>query len=876
MSFFWNLSLHPASAPALILSDQTQISYGALDQAAQIWAEKIKAATRDASCLLALEFETSVDSIAAYLGALQSGMPVVLVEPGHAGPETPLQKVYTPEILIRRETADAPLALHRNTVVTDPSISTPHPDLSILLSTSGSTGDPKLVRLSAQNIHSNADSIAQYLDVTSQDRAMLTLPLFYSYGLSVLNSYLARGAALVLNDDSVLEPKFWEVFQAAKATSLALVPHQFDLLEGSGFLKNAPAQAPSLRYITQAGGRLEPETARRFAAAGKTQGWDLVLMYGQTEAAPRISWVPPKSLPAAADTIGQAVPGGKLWIADEDGTEITASNIAGELVYEGPNVMMGYGQCREDLSRAAETPSLKTGDIAERTTDGFFRIVGRMKRFVKIFGLRLSLDQIEALLARHGHPTEAVAVYDKLVLLHREADQGETVRQIVSDEYDLPLSVLHIAPLAELPLLASGKTDRPALQRLAAEALAQDEANALPSSDVSISEVLAHATRSRTVGPNDSFNSLGGDSLSYLQVQMALEEHLGHAPQRWEDMKLSELEALTPKKDGAKWTQLNMDVLLRLAAICLIVAQHASNYPLYGGTWILIALMGYSAARFQFPSIKKGQAKAIAWQMLYPIIPLYFLIMVTYNLGRDDVPWKFYLLMGDYHIWVDSSSFLIVYWFVGLYFKLVLMLLAFAAVPYLRNSLARAPFILPFGLSLACLIAVTNIELTGLSDGRHIMWPIPHVGSHGFLECLPLFFAGWMIHVRDKIWQIPVIFAITIWNSALLMQLEVAFYTVVLLNIAVALLMSGLHINLPRSVNRVLQKAAGLTLFVYLLHHAVTYVARYTSLALPNFEAVIFSVPISFLVAYLGKRAFDYFDEWIRQPRVQKTKTSQP
>ena len=879
MSRFWKLggSYIDEASLALIFSDGTSVSYGALREMAASWREHLLALAEGQPCLVVLEFETTCEAIAAYLGALDSGLALVVSEPGHAGSETPLRQTYAPEILIGRGSGGGALEPRRlaspGRAVGAPTLA-PHPDLRLLLSTSGSTGDPKLVRLSGENIDSNARSIAQYLSITHSDRAMLTLPLFYSYGISVLNSYLSAGASLVLNDRSVVDPGFWPVFRDADATSLALVPHQFDLLEGSGFLEKGDELAPGLRYITQAGGRLDPDTARRFAVAGRSQGWNLVMMYGQTEAAPRISWVPPEALPEAADTIGRAIPGGHLWLADENGNEITVPLTPGELVYEGPNVMMGYARDRADLARNPETPELRTGDIAELTETGLFRVVGRLKRFVKLYGLRLSLDQIEALLGRAGLKAEAVAVQDQLVLLHLDPDRGEEVRRIVAEEYDLPPSILHVAPLKKLPLLSSGKTDRPALQRLAEKVLEAASSAVAPGAEADLAEVLARATRSRHVAPGDSFNSLGGDSLSYLQVQMILEDRLGRAPDGWETMTLAQLKALEPvavRRPG--WGQINIDVLLRLAAISLVVAQHVSDYPLYGGTWILVLLIGYSAARFQVEALREGRVWNLARNMLYPIIPLYFLILLAYQSFRDQVPMEHFALLGNYYVWEDSSSFLTTYWFVSLYAHIVALLLLAAWVPVFRRALVRHQVTTPLILAAGINLFLTALLLSGqYLEGREGLWPIPHVASHGLLECLPLVLLGWALFARQKAWQLPIILGLTLWFCVLLNAMGVAAYSATLLLASTALLATGLRVAVPRAVARGLQQAAALTLFVYLLHNAVVWPIRYSGVIdIPQPVGIAVVLLGSFALAAVAKAAFDTLES-----RLRRTEPSRP
>lgn len=863
MPYFWKFDASRLDDTALILSDGAKISYGELQRNAQYWKSKILSLSDGEPCFVVLEFETSSDAIAAYLGALDSGLALVVVEPGQAGPETSLRQIYAPEIIINRKPGHNAFEACRLDRIEgsggSPQIAA-HPDLRLLLSTSGSTGDPKLVRLSSQNIDSNARAIVEYLGILPSDKAMLTLPLFYSYGLSVLNSYLSAGGALVLNELSILDPEFWPMFRNTGATSLALVPHQFDLLEQTGFLEKANALSPKLKYITQAGGRLDPETARRFAIAGKSCNWDLVIMYGQTEAAPRISWVPPSELPDAVDTIGRAIPGGHIWLVDDEGTIITDPLIMGELVYEGPNVMMGYAESRADFARASETSALWTGDLAEQTEAGMFRIVGRKKRFVKLFGLRVNLDQIEALLSEKGIRIEAVAVRDILVLLYHEPDRGDEARHIVAERYKLRSSIILGAPLKQLPLLPSGKTDRPALQKIAEKVTEDQLSYALETKEASLAEILRQATRSCQVGPKDSFTSLGGDSLSYLQVQMALEERLGKVPDGWELLTLAQLNGLKPEATlKLGWSQVSIDVLLRLFAICLVVAQHASDFPLYGGTWILVLLIGYSAARFQSQAIENGHFKKLARNMLYPLIPLYFLIILTYWGLRDQVPFELFMLLQNYYTWPDTGNLLTPYWFVSLYAQIVGLLVLVSWSPETRRILKFNTFLAPLTLAMIVQAFLTLSIISGYYlSGREALWPVPHLASHGILELLPLVCMGWMIFTKEKNWHLVTIIISILWYSWILLQMEFATYTVILLFISVLLLSAKIRLPMPKAFVKILQNAAGLTLFVYLLHNPVVWFFRYSGwINTSQVIAIPLVIAISFSLAYVAKLLFD-------------------
>ena len=859
MTAFWNFGDDIMALPAILRPGMPDplLSYGDLDVLAEEWRGRIVAlAGAEGRPLVVLEFETSLEAIAAYLGCLRAGLPLLVLEPGQLSPESDIARVYAPELVIARR--DGEFALRAARPVRG---AVAHPDLALLLSTSGSTGDPKLVRLSGPNIDSNARAIAEYLGLTPDDRAMTTLPLFYSYGISVLNSYLAAGAALVLTGHSVVDPAFWGEFRAARATSLALVPHQFELLDRSGF---AGMDLPSLRYVTQAGGRLAPDLVRRFTAEGRRAGWQLFIMYGQTEAAPRIAYVPPEALPAAADTIGRPIPGGRLSIRDEDGAEITAPGRTGELVYEGPNVMMGYAISRADLARPKEVRELMTGDLAELTAEGFYRITGRLKRFVKLFGLRLSLDQIEALLEGRGITAHAVAVEDRLMLLLPDASRAEEAQAAVAREYELPPAVIHAAALAELPLLPSGKTDHRALARIAAAELERAAAAAPPPGTEGIAALLRQATRARSVGPDDSFTALGGDSLGYLQVQMGLEARLGRAPDGWENMTLAELEALEPARPG-RWSRLSIDVILRIVATSLVVAQHASALPLYGGTWVLILLMGFSASRFQMRSIVAGEPAKILTKMLYPILPFYLLLIVLYAIApRDALPLSYMLLLGNYHVH-DGGWLLGVYWFISLYVQLVALMALVSMLPRVREALVRAPWqTVTVALALVLLVEALVTFWPGYMNGDQVAQvPVPYYAVRGLLECLPIFLLGAAIQLAKGRGQLAVTLllaaAVVPLFTRILYTVEPEFWLIASI-LALAFLPP---VPVPSLLGRLLQTMASVSLFVYLLHPFVVHLLLYaTAFKKTHGNLVTISAALlcSYLIAWAAKRGFDWLD----------------
>lgn len=252
-------------------------------------------------------------------------------------------------------------------------------DLAILLTTSGSTGSFKLVRQSYNNISSNMNSIAEYLALSEKERAITTLPMHYTYGLSVINSHLSVGASIILTSNTLMQKDFWTKLKKFKATSMAGVPYTYEMLDKLRFFK---MDLPNLKTITQAGGKLSLLLHEKFAKYALENNKRFIVMYGQTEATARMSYLPYEKSLEKIGSIGIAIPGGKFFIIDSSGNKMNDPNKIGELVYEGPNVTLGYAECGKDLNKGDERMGvLITGDIAKFDKDGFYYITGRKKDF---------------------------------------------------------------------------------------------------------------------------------------------------------------------------------------------------------------------------------------------------------------------------------------------------------------------------------------------------------------------------------------------------------------------------------------------------------------------------------------------------------------
>ena len=330
-------------------------------------------------------------------------------------------------------------------------------ELALLLTTSGSTGSPKLVRQRYKNIKSNTKSIVEYLELSKTERAITTLPMNYTYGISIINTHLWMGASLILTEKGLMQKEFWQQMKEYEATSFGGVPYTYEMLYRLRFER---MQLPALRYVTQAGGKLSPLLHEKFAQWAINSGKKFVVMYGQTEATARMSYLPAEKALEKYGSMGIAIPGGKFSLIDIDGNEITEPENVGELVYTGDNVTLGYAECGEDLSKGDERNGrLETGDMAKFDKDGYFFIVGRKKRFLKIFGNRVNLDETEQLLKTKFASFECVCsgVDDKMSIYITNESAKDDVLSYVTEKLKFNAVAFKIIYVNAIPRNESGK-----------------------------------------------------------------------------------------------------------------------------------------------------------------------------------------------------------------------------------------------------------------------------------------------------------------------------------------------------------------------------------------------------------------------------------
>lgn len=658
--------------------------------------------------LILLVGANTLDALVVHLAALAAGHPVLVVPGDHPEAVQSLIDAYDPDVVAYPEAGEWLLDERRAV-----SAHELHPDLALLLSTSGSTGSPKLVRLSHENLQSNAESIAQYLDIRDTDRAATTLPLHYCYGLSVVHSHLLRGAGLILTDLSVADTCFWELFKAGGGTTFAGVPYTFDLLDRVGF---AAMELPHLRYVTQAGGRLAPDRVRTYAALGRAAGWQLFVMYGQTEATARMAYLPPHLAEARPEAAGIAIPGGSFRLhplTDRPGED------TGELVYSGPNVMLGYARTPGDLALGRTVRELHTGDIARRTAEGLYEIVGRRSRFAKILGLRIDTGQVEAALARHGITALCAGDDETLGVVAAGAvgardSEARRIGRLVAHECGLPARAVRVRVLADLPRLPSGKPDYQAVRDLCRQSPDTATGPEAPADGAPESLCLLYArVLDRTdVTRDSSFVSLGGDSLSYVEMSIRLEERLGHLPADWHTTPIRDLRPPDRAEPAHKRT-LETSVALRALAIFCVVGSHIHVFGIKGGAHILLAVAGYNFARFHLTPAERRVRVRRGWTSIARFaLPSMAWIGLILLLNDDYTLANLFLL--DSVMGPEDLKSGMHFWFVEALVYILIAAVAMLGLPAVDRAERRFPYALP--LALAGLGLLTRYDLVGLPD----------------------------------------------------------------------------------------------------------------------------------------------------------------
>ena len=302
-----------------------------------------------------------------------------------------------------------------------------YPELSHLLPTSGSTGSPKLVRHCYANIEAAALNISTFFELIPSDRALMVLPLYYTMGLSMIFSHFYVGATILITDLNMTDRNFWRFIKEERASSLTGVPYSFEIMNLMRFFR---MDLPDLTLLTQGGGKMPKELNLKFAEYCRENGKRWIATYGQSEGTARMAYLPPEWAISKVGSIGRAVPNGELSLIDSEGNPILTPYTEGEMCYRGKNVTLGYAHKKEDLSLGDERHGfMRTGDLAYFDEDHCFYIVGRMGRFLKLFGMRIGLDECEQIIkAKYSVDCACVGTDDKMIVYITDPAKVQVVK----------------------------------------------------------------------------------------------------------------------------------------------------------------------------------------------------------------------------------------------------------------------------------------------------------------------------------------------------------------------------------------------------------------------------------------------------------------
>lgn len=817
-----------AEATAIITHDGETVSYNVLAKLADNFSSQF---SKNQKQLFLLAADNSLECIVAYLAALRTGVPIILTP--HDKPDTfeNIFNQFKPTITYRPQNGAYKLELYPE----EESANAKFPsELAVLLSTSGTTGSAKLVKLAASNVNANAKSIAEYLQLSASERAITSLPMYYSYGLSVINSHLGIGASLVLTEDSVIDESFWQLFNQYQCTSFAGVPYSYELLKRSGFENR---QIPSLRYMTQAGGKLPKELVEYYALLAEKKGWRFYVMYGQTEATARMSYLPHDKVLSHVGSMGIPIPQGRFELINEKGQLITAANQTGELIYHGPNVMMGYASTRDDLYHSSSLTELRTGDIAWRDEDGFYYISGRKSRFLKIFGNRIGLDDLESSLRDHGYVTICGGTDKHLVVLTIDKGKAAEIERVLAEKFSLTSQYASVEEVKDFPLLPSGKINYAKLVEMSEDKALEslDQVTLSKSSwrnlfgltnkqeKLSTMDIFSKVFIASEVTQESSFETLNGDSLNYVQMMIMLEKKLGKLPENWQQLTVREIEQLhTAPQSYVQSVETN--VALRALAILAIMLNHQYLFSvthIAGGAALLMVLAGYSLARFQVVPIFAGQVWGTFWPYLKKIIIPYLVICVVLITKRalSNEPLQYDILFMVSNLYRFETTAFGNFWFIQALAQCVVILGIVFSIKKFRTYAVENMW--KYSLLLLSFFVFTCFLINSFWNTKALDFQVPHI-------YLPLIMIGWCASVGKSNMQKLLLFGYAFLIFSAMRWLGLWYISqYIWLIVGTFLLLFTPSIKIFSFLKPIVVEIAAAAYFIYLTHLFILHFIRY-------------------------------------------------
>lgn len=403
--------------------------------------------------LLLIRCSISYETVLGYIAAIEAHIPIIMCDDKSC--ESAIN-TYAPQYIWQMKDALSPYGYDKCGVMygyilycrISASEYLINDELALMLSTSGSTGSTKYVRISYDNIKQNTISIVKALKIIDKDRAGVFLPLSYTYGLSIVNTYLYVGASLIIGASSIIQKGLWEYFEKCGGNAICGVPYTYEIIKKMNILLRPDLH---LKLATQAGGRLDFETEKYMLNKSLDKKFDFAVMYGQTEATARMTCHFLNENPQYIGSVGKAIPGGRIYV-DND-----------EIVYTGPNVTMGYATCGEDLNLGDMNKGvLYTGDLGRIDETGYVYITGRKNRIAKIAGQRINLDELENLI-EHYIGRRSVCVekkkYIKILVVGDDNCIASKIENDISQMTGLNKRFISVLVNSSIPINSNGKVD---------------------------------------------------------------------------------------------------------------------------------------------------------------------------------------------------------------------------------------------------------------------------------------------------------------------------------------------------------------------------------------------------------------------------------
>lgn len=460
---FLDLDLKPRDDVAMRQDDDQIVTYGELVQFAGEFGEIVE--PRAVALMLC---SNSIGSVLGFLACVENGVvPLLVPETMEEDLISGLYSTYRPRyVWMSNKIADAfeeATVVYRrcgySLVETNNPLYPLYDDLALLLPTSGSTGSPKLVRHCYENLNATARNVAAAFELSGDERALISLPMHFTQGLSTVTSNLLVGGQLLLASANMMQPGFWKLLEGA--TSITGVPYSYEVLCKMRFFER---DWPTLRLLNEGGGKLPEHRFREIAEYADQHGKRFVASYGSTETTSRMAFLPSDLALSKTCSIGGPLPEGSIALRDDEGNAVLEPDCVGEIVYSGPNVTLGYAVRAEDLVKGDERKGVyPTGDLAYRDEDGCLFIVGRKNRFVKIYGFRIGLDEVESLVKNVFGVSCACVGNDEGIVVYIEGEDGSTeelrdqVRRHLVLDTKLRPAAIDVRAIPSLPKNDAGK-----------------------------------------------------------------------------------------------------------------------------------------------------------------------------------------------------------------------------------------------------------------------------------------------------------------------------------------------------------------------------------------------------------------------------------